>query len=161
MSTREDLSGEPLDERDGEILAAVARLFEALDPVPAGLVDDVAFALTAQALHAEVAQLQLLVPSAATRSDHVRTETLTFRAAALSVMVQVSPLAVGAVRVDGWVAGHEGPVEVELRGVDVLVRTTSDPDGRFTLEPAPRGLACFVFTPTSGGRPVATPAVEI
>ena len=86
-------------------------------PLPAGLTEDIKFALTVQAMHAEVAELQRLgAESALARSEYTRTQTMTFSAETLSVMVTLSPIDADEVRVDGWVTGHDSPVVVEIRG---------------------------------------------
>lgn len=156
------LATQPLDDADAAVLAALADVLRASDPVPAGLVDDVKFALTVQALHAEVAELQALGSTPAlARSEYTRTQTLTFSAETLSVMITLSPVTDDAVRVDGWVTGHDGTVDIELRAGARTLTTTADADGRFTLDPAPRGLVRFVFRPDGEVRPVITPTVEI
>ena len=69
MSANIDPTTLPLDESDVALLAALRALHAELDPVPAGLTDDVKFALTVQALHAEVAELtRLSADSALVRS---------------------------------------------------------------------------------------------
>lgn len=157
-----DLAAEPLDEIDERILAGIADVLRSADPVPAGLADDVKFALTVQALHAEVAELQRVgAESALARSEYTRTQTLTFSAETLSVMVTLSPIDADEVRVDGWVTGHDSPVVVEIRAESRTITAQVDEDGRFTVDPAPRGLVHFVFLPEGDVRPVITPTVEI
>jgi hypothetical protein len=162
VNTERDLATEPLDELDARILAGIADILRSADPVPAGLADDVKFALTVQALHAEVAELQRVgAETALARSEYTRTQTMTFSAEALSVMVTLSPIDADEVRVDGWVTGHESPVRVELRAEARTIAAEVDDDGRFTIDPAPRGLVRFVFLPEGDVRPVITPTVEI
>jgi hypothetical protein len=162
VNTERDLATEPLDELDARILAGIADILGSADPVPAGLADDVKFALTVQALHAEVAELQRVgAETALARSEYTRTQTMTFSAEALSVMVTLSPIDADEVRVDGWVTGHESPVRVELRAEARTIAAEVDDDGRFTIDPAPRGLVRFVFLPEGDVRPVITPTVEI
>lgn len=162
MSTNCNLADEPLDEIDERILVGIADILRTSDPVPAGLAEDVKFALTVQALHAEVAELQQHgAESALARSEYTHTQTLTFSAESLSVMVTLSPIDDHAVRIDGWVTGHDTPVRVEIRGAAQSLTTAVDEDGRFTVDPAPRGLARFVFLPEGDIRPVITPAIEI
>ncbi|WP_377645476.1 carboxypeptidase regulatory-like domain-containing protein [Oryzobacter terrae] len=162
MNADRDLATEPLDELDERILTAIADVLRAADPVPAGLADDVKFALTVQALHAEVAELQRVgAESALARSEYTRTQTLTFSAETLSVMVTLSPIDAEEVRVDGWVTGHDSAVTVEIRGEARTLSVEVDDDGRFTIDPAPRGLVRFVFLPEGDVRPVITPTVEI
>ena len=93
MNPDHDLTAEPLDDLDERILAGIADVLRSADPVPAGLADDIKFALTVQAMHAEVAELQRVgAESALARSEYTRTQTLTFSAEALSVMVTLSPI---------------------------------------------------------------------
>ena len=162
MSTERDFAAQPLDDLDRAVLDSLAELFRAADPVPAGLTDDIKFALTVQALHAEVAELQRLgAESALARSEYTHTQTLTFSAETLSVMVTLSPIDADEVRVDGWVTGHDSAVVIELRAADGTITAEVDEDGRFTIDPAPRGLVRFVFLPEGELRPVITPSVEI
>jgi hypothetical protein len=162
VSTDRDLAAQPLDDFDSTILDTIAEVFRAADPVPAGLTEDIKFALTVQAMHAEVAELQRVgAESALARSEYTQTQTLTFSAEALSVMVTMSPIGADEVRVDGWVTGNASPVRVELRAGPRTVSAEVDDDGRFTLDPAPRGLVRFVFLPEGDARPVITPTVEI
>jgi hypothetical protein len=162
VSPDRDIAAQPLDDLDRIILDTVAEFFRAADPVPAGLTEDIKFALTVQAMHAEVAELQRVgAESALARSEYTQTQTLTFSAEALSVMVTMSPIGADEVRVDGWVTGNASPVRVELRAGPRTVSADVDDDGRFTLDPAPRGLVRFVFLPEGDARPVITPTVEI
>lgn len=162
MSTDRELEEQVLDDVDGLVLETVAEVFRTCDPVPAGLTEDIKFALTVQALHAEVAELQRLdAESALARSEYTRTQTLTFSAETLSVMVTLSPIDAETVRVDGWVTGHDSPVVIEIRGNAETATAVVDEDGRFTIDPASRGLVHFVFLPAGDARPVITPTVEI
>ena len=162
MSTDRDIADQPLDDIDRTILDTVAEVFRAADPVPAGLTEDIKFALTVQAMHAEVAELQRVgAETALARSEYTHTQTLTFSAETISVMVTMSPIDADEVRVDGWVTGHESRVTVEIRTANRTVTAEVDVDGRFTIDPAPRGLVRFVFLPEDADRPVITPTVEI
>jgi len=162
VSTDRDIADQPLDDIDRTILDTVAEVFRAADPVPAGLTEDIKFALTVQAMHAEVAELQRVgAETALARSEYTHTQTLTFSAETISVMVTMSPIDADEVRVDGWVTGHESGVTVEIRTANRTVTAEVDDDGRFTIDPAPRGLVRFVFLPEDADRPVITPTVEI
>ena len=162
MSTDRDIADQPLDDFDRTILDTVAEVFRAADPVPAGLTEEIKFALTVQAMHAEVAELQRVgAESALARSEYTHTQTLTFSAEAISVMVTMSPIDADEVRIDGWVTGHDSPVRVEVRAESRTITADVDADGRFTIDPAPRGFVRFVFLPEGDVRPVITPTVEI
>jgi len=81
VSPDRDIAAQPLDDLDRIILDTVAEFFRAADPVPAGLTEDIKFALTVQAMHAEVAELQRVgAESALARSEYTQTQTLTFSA---------------------------------------------------------------------------------
>ena len=99
--------------------------------------------------------------SALARSEYTHTQTLTFSAETLSVMVTMSPIDADEVRVDGWVTGHDSPVAVEIR----TATRTDHRRGRrrrpVHLRPRPSGLVRFVFLPEGDVRPVITPTVEI
>ena len=149
MSTERDFAAQPLDDLDRAVLDSLAEVFRAADPVPAGLSDDIKFA---------VAELQRLgAESALARSEYTHTQTLTFSAETLSVMVTLSPIDADEVRVDGWVTGHDSAVVIELRAAGGTITAEVDEDGRFTIDPAPRGLVRFVFLPEGELRPVITP----
>ncbi|MGL5866640.1 MAG: hypothetical protein ACRCYX_12380 [Dermatophilaceae bacterium] len=165
MTASSDPALEPLDDVDAQVLRATAALFDDIDPVPAGLVDDIKFALTVQALQAEVAELQRAGANEyLVRSEYTQTPTLTFSAESVSAMVTLTASSADTVRIDGWVTGHDGPVTVEVRDAAfaTVVSTRTDADGRFVLEDLDRRLVRFVFRPEDATvNPVITPAVEI
>jgi len=68
VSPDPDIAAQPLDDLDRSILDTVAEVFRAADPVPAGLTEAIKFALTVQAMHAEVAELQRGVAESAAPS---------------------------------------------------------------------------------------------
>lgn len=156
---------EPLDDLDRLVLVRMREVYTTLDPPPQGLAERVKFALTLAALEAEVAQLQQL-STAAVRSDpgYAVTDTVTFTASAVSLMVTItadeSPRDARTARVDGWVTG--GGIDVELCTGTERRRSTSDANGRLAWERVPRGRARFLIHPTSeGAKPVVTPTIEI
>lgn len=164
MSAHIDPTTMPLDESDLALLSALRTLHAELDPVPAGLTDDVKFALTVQALHAEVAELtRLSADRELVRSvDYTRAETLTFTGGAFTTMVSIVGIGPDDVRIDGWVTG--GPVRIELRERSRTSAVEVDQDGRFAFEPVSRGLVQFVLYPldeNAGGKPVITPSIDL
>lgn len=161
----EPVRQEPLDEMDHRILSHLRLVHEQLDPPPADLAGRMKFALSWAALEAEVAQLQEL-SGAGVRSEatYGTTDTLTFTAHALSLMVTVTHEGgtgdSGTVRVDGWVT--DGGLLVELRVGTDRYPATADPDGRLVWEGVPRGRAQFLIHPLAEeARPVVTPTVEL
>jgi hypothetical protein len=157
----DQLAAGEIDATDDAVLAKLRGVYDALDPVPAGLVDRIAFGITLDALHAEIAQLQRSGELAGVRGeDLTETQTITFTSAHLTTMVTVTALSADRVRVDGWVAPGAG-VSVELRRVDGSQTTTADADGRFVFADVARGLAQFVLRPPEERAPVITPSVEL
>ncbi len=169
-----DLAEQPLDDLDLSILACMQDLYTDVDPVPRELATEIKFALTVQALHAEVAELQLAESDALVRSDDfAQTETMTFSCDQLSAMITVTAVDADTVRVDGWVTTSGCEVELRIRALDggtepTLAREQADADGRFTFTQVSKGMAQLVFrsAPTDDpdaapARPVITPHVEI
>jgi hypothetical protein len=158
-----ELAAGQLDAEDARVLRQAAVLYDAMDPVPAGLVDRVQFGITLDALHAEIAELQRSGDLSGVRSSEAtEAQTVTFTSASLTTMVTITPISAGRARIDGWVAPGGG-VSVELRVVDGSRHTTADGDGRFVFDDVPRGLAQFVMRPPAGSAQpaVVTPSIEI
>lgn len=158
-----------IDARDLANLGQLRELYSHADPVPGDLVERVKFALTVHALHAEVAELMdtalLATRGAEAAVEPTPTESVTFTAASMSLMVSVSPTSVdGAgdrVRVDGWVTTPGARVEaVTSEGSRWAV---SDTNGRFVLDDLPHGPVHFVVTDPHDDdlRPVITPTIQI
>jgi hypothetical protein len=151
----------PLDDADARLLAAVADLYETLDPVPSGLVERVSFAITLDALEAEVAELSRSADLAGVRSAS-NAQTVTFTSSTVTTMVTISVLSSDRVRIDGWVV--PGPrANVQLRTSAGEQETEADADGRFVFDDVPRGLGQFVIRQpeSAGAAPVITPSIEL
>lgn len=161
--TLEELAAADIDATDIEVLRRTAAVYDALDPVPGGLVDRIQFDITLDALHAEIAQLQRSGDLVGVRSeDATEAQTVTFTSAHLTTMVTITEISSERVRIDGWVAPGGG-VSVELRRVDGSESTVADADGRFVFADVSRGLAQFVLRPPASAQqhPVITPSVEL
>lgn len=160
----ESLANGPLDGQDAKILNLVGRLYQAIDPVPTDLVDRLQFAMTLDALHIEVAQLQLVSDEAmAARGGELNSavKTMTFSSDSLTTMVTISEAGPDRVRIDGWVAPGAG-AQVELHQGSSSRELSADSDGRFVFDDVPHGLTRFVVRSVEAARPpVITPAVEI
>ncbi|BDZ41216.1 hypothetical protein GCM10025865_05150 [Paraoerskovia sediminicola] len=153
-------AGAPMDACDVATLAAVRELYAVLDPVPRGVAERSAFAMTIAALETEMMNLVGSGPLVGARSDApVEARTITFTSERLTVMITIGPAGDG-VRVDGWVAPGGG-FAVELHRPDGVVRTSSDEDGRFVLEEVPHGAASIVVPAHAGEPAVSTPVVEL
>lgn len=154
------LAAGALDDFDEDALGRIAALYAKADPVPAGLVDRIAFGITLDALHAELAELERSPGLVGVRADEAVADTVTFTSASLTAMITVSASSVESARIDGWIA-PSGVRMVELRTPTGTLQTESDEDGRFVLEGVSRGLIQFTFRDSDGGHPVVTPALEI
>ena len=162
MSSHKDA----VDERDLANLWQVRELFAHADPVPPGLTERIKFELTVQALHAEVAELMdsaLLATRGGTKVEPTPTESVTFTAAAVSLMVTANESDIeGRVRIDGYVtlpgAAVEAVTSEGSRSVD------SDANGRFVMDDLPHGPIHFVIRVGPDDetvRPVITPTIQI
>lgn len=158
-----------IDARDIANLRHVRDLFGHADPEPSDLAERVKFAITVHALHAEVAELMdsalQTTRSAEVTVEPTPTESVTFTAASLSLMVSVGPMDFDEledrVRVDGWVTMPGAQVEaVTAEGSKSVI---SDANGRFVLDDLPRGPVHFVVTDPGkqDTRPVITPTIQI
>ncbi|MEP7178732.1 MAG: carboxypeptidase regulatory-like domain-containing protein [Pseudonocardiales bacterium] len=156
-----ELTAGQVDAEDIRVLTQLAGVYDSIDPVPDGLVQHIQFAITLDALHGEIAELQRSGDLAGVRSgEALEAQTVTFTSASLTTMVTITPTSIDQVRIDGW-AAPGGGVSVELRTVTDSLHTTADSDGRFVFESVPRGLAQFVLRPSGTGHPtVVTPSLE-
>lgn len=158
-----ELAGGAIDAEDARVLDRMAALYEALDPVPDGLVERIQFGITLDALHAEVAELQRSADLVGVRSGGATAaQTVTFTSSNLTTMVTITLLSTDRVRIDGWAAPGAG-FQVELHGVSGVVEAVADEDGRFVFEDVPRGLVRFMLKPPAGTTqaPVITPSIEL
>ena len=161
--TLDELADEPIDDRDVAVLDRIAAMFDRLDPAPDGLAERIAFGITLDALHAEIAELQRSGDLAGVRSEGATgTQTVTFTSQSLTTMATITPAGADRVRLDGWVAPGGG-VEIDLRLADGTRSTVADSDGRFVFDDVPQGMAQFVVRPPRGVTrpPVITPSIEL
>jgi hypothetical protein len=157
------LAAGEIDAVDLLALERLARMYETLDPVPPGLAERSAFAITLAGLEAEVAELQRGGDLVGARSDSAAdAHTVTFTSATWTTMVTITPSGPDAVRIDGWtVPGAR--VRIELRLVGTSRHAQADEDGRFVFDEVPRGMAQFLLRPPGddAGRPVVTPSIDL
>ena len=160
---------EAIDARDIANLGQIRDLFAHADPVPGDLAERMKFAITVHALHAEVAELMdsalLTTRGADSKVEPTPTDSVTFTAASVSLMVSASPSGQddtdARVRVDGWVTSPGAQVEaVTTEGSRSAI---SDANGRFVLDDLPHGPVHFVITDPDNEdvRPVITPTIQI
>ena len=156
-----ELAAGELDATDLALLATLRTHLSEHDPVPDGLVDRVQFALTLDALHAEVATLTSLdLAGAGARAATEAVRTITFSSESLTTMVTVTAGDPGSVRVDGWATPGAG-LRVELLHAAGTLETEADGDGRFVFARVPTGLAKFALHLPGRSTTVLSPAVEL
>jgi hypothetical protein len=157
----------PLDEVDLAILDDLREMYTAADPMPAGLIDRVQFAIALEDLDVEVFRLAEQPALAATRGTEEEEEvcTVTFDSESLTIMVSVTSAEDGTVRLDGWLA-PAAPHTIELRTSGTALIAVADDAGRFAISSVPHGLAQLVVEPAAdrpasprAARPVVTPSI--
>jgi hypothetical protein len=166
--------GAPLDDLDAAILDQLHEAYAQLDPPPPSLAEQVCFALELENIDVEVAQLRddTLIGSGARGAS--RSRTLTFETDEVSLLISVTELGTGLVRLDGWLA-PAGFGQIELRtaadGVtagpggqaSAAGHVTPDEAGRFLFDGLRPGLVQLRIEPLSGqaGRSVITPSIRL
>lgn len=153
MNTHEDFAA--------AVLPQIKDMWSRLDPVPAGLTDDIKYALTVKLLEAEVLELTQTPALAASRGEAAeKSRSMTFTGSSLSLMVRVSDDGEN-LRLDCWIT--QGAAEVELHSGDHSVTEQSDEFGRLVFGDVPRGPVHFIVWPGTGrqGRPLITPSVDL
>jgi hypothetical protein len=155
---------QPLDKTDELLLADLARMYTALDPVPTGLVEDIVTAIAIDSLDAEIAELQsqLLEPAGARGTQSSQVQSLTFSSSSLTLLIKVTPSSPDHVRIDGWAAPGAGAV-VELVQNATVTRAVADQDGQFVFDEVAHASTRFVVHPVDPDRTriVKTPDVTI
>lgn len=162
----ENPADRPIDATDVALLGELAHLYEAVDPMPSGLIGRLSFSLALDELYAEVAAMNRVAPDLiGVRSDPagVRTETMTFSAESLTAMITVTHVGPDQVRLDGWLAPAQ-PLRVRLRTTDSRLDTIADDAGRFSFTDLPGGFVQLSFhsEPGEDDTPVVvTPSFEL
>lgn len=162
----ENRADQPLDARDLALLGDLALLYESVDPVPPGLTERLSFSLALDELYAEVAEMsRVKADLTGVRSEQadVRTQTMSFSAESLTIMVTVTHTGPDTVRLDGWVA-PAAPLPVRLRMLEGRHQTVADDAGRFAFTDLPNGFVQLMFGAggdDEGGQVVVTPSFEL
>jgi hypothetical protein len=152
---------------DRTLLARLRSMWERLDPPPAGLAGKMIAAIELDSLDFEYELLALTQPSQPLAGARGSSDasTMTFGGDEVTVMVHVTRLGAGRLRLDGWVAPAT-TARLEIRNRDGRDESFVDASGRFSLADVPSGMTRLVLHPTdtSGhhlSMPFATPIVEL
>jgi hypothetical protein len=152
---------------DRTLLARLRSMWERLDPPPAGLADKMIAAIELDSLDFEyelLALTQPVQPLAGARGSS-DASTMTFGGDEVTVMVHVTRLGAGRLRLVGWVAPAT-TARLEIRNRDGRDESFVDASGRFSLPDVPSGMTRLVLHPTDNSgyhlsMPFATPIVEL
>lgn len=160
MSDIDELAGQPLDAADERILRSLGGIVAANDPVPAGLLERVKFALTVEALGAQVAELLEPTP-VGVRASYEPITTVTFNGDEVTVLLTLDSERRPRRRITGWLSTTE--VTVQVHGPDGQVDANLDEDGRFEVDFSRAGLVHLVIQQTTEPRPqpLITPPIQI
>jgi hypothetical protein len=153
----------PLDDQDLALLNELRVLYERLDPVPAGLVEQVHFAVALESFDIEILRPRSDPQLALATRGEEQSRTITFDAESLTIMISISSTDSDRVRIDGWLA-PPAPRQIELRQATGSLTTTADDQGRFVLDLIPHGTAQIVVRPARDGDTgpvVATPSIVV
>lgn len=146
-------------EATDQLMLHVRELFSRIDPTPADLADRIKFAITVQALHAEVAELVAEQPLAVRgEPEPSPVTTVTFSTADVSIMVTISAESTTTARLDGYLSLGSGTVQLTDSGG--TARASADDTGRFVFHDVARGSARLLVH-RGEARPVITPAFMV
>lgn len=157
-----DDTGNPdmaLPEDDTELLDVVRQVLDGADPVPAGLVDRVRFAIELDDIDVELSRLVAMPVLAAARSDEFA-RLVTFQSDSLTIMVTLEQGADGTTRIDGWLT-PAACRRIEVRCTTGPMSTESDDTGRFSLNAVPAGNVRLVVHDATSPLRVITPTIQI
>lgn len=154
-----------IDIGDEQLLDEIAAMWDAVDPVPPDLGDDVRVALTVQALEAEIAEL-VSTPTLALRADDPLddpdanvVDTITFSSGAVSLAISIDGADDETVTIDGWITAGGASVELHIGGT--VRHVQADEFGRFVMTDVPRRRAWFVARRGDDHPPIVTPVIEL
>lgn len=153
-----------MPEADAALFRALRRAWEAVDPVPADLVDRMVAAVATADLSREYALLALVEGSqlAAVRGD-ADMLTLQFSDGTTNVLIHVTGTPSDGRRIDGWVDGSARSVQLVQEAETFTVTPEA---GRFAFDEVPAGVSRLRILLESAPQPgaaaeVMTPRFEV
>lgn len=153
-----DGADSPLDALDAMILDEVQAMHDRLDPPPSDLNERVQFAIRLENSDIEVSRLlEDTLMTAGTRAPE-EMRAITFESPDLTIMITVTELDAGRMRLEGWLAPAE-PLRVTLRVANLpgdyrglSYEVAAEDNGRFVFAEVPTGLAqIVVYRPPAEG----------
>jgi hypothetical protein len=163
-SELDEVAGGALDDTDAAVLGRTRALYEELDPVPAGLLDRISFAITLETLDAELATLlnDAAEPEMARGADTDELRSLTFRSESATIAVTITTTGFGARRIEGWVVPAASASVKLVAGSAERVAET-DADGHFVFDDVAAGRVAVQITRTGpdANRPIVIPELDL
>lgn len=151
---------QPMDGLDQQILDEVRDLYDMIDPPPDGLGQRMKFALTVQALQAEVAELTATAVLETRSEQAEQTDSITFTRGEISMLVTFGERRPTTIDLDAWITVPGARVELQI-GND-LSEAVADEHGRLAFLAVPRGPANFVIWPSAeAAAPIVTPTITL
>lgn len=150
-------AAEPLDEQDFLVLHDVREVYEAIDPMPAELLDNIRFSIAVRDLGMEIARAPADLLAVVTRGENDR-RLISLESPSMTITIGLRVDDDGTVRFDGWLSPR-GAHTVELHTPDGTWTTESDQRGRFVLDHLPRTTA--YLTVRTGTVVVTTPTIGL
>ncbi|MGL5825705.1 MAG: hypothetical protein ACRCYU_12980 [Nocardioides sp.] len=142
------------------LVDSLARMWERIDPVPAGLVERALVSLAVDELDLEYELLSLTERGAGLTGARGGTLTFTFDSAEVSLVLRVSSTGPDTCRVDGWITPAR-PMTVTAAQAGVSVEATIVDGGRFEFPELRSGATRFLVHPDTVGITLVTPAVDL
>ena len=133
-----------MPDHDAQLFAELRRMWEAHDPPPAGLADEVIIALETERLAEEYRELLLVSDArelAGVRGAAPR--ILEFGAAAVTLLLRIESDG-GVHRIDGWLAPPRGGRAELLSGGVEVASSPITPEGRFEFPRVAEGVCRIV-----------------
>lgn len=124
---------------EAALLARMRRMWQAIDPEPADLVDRMVAAVAVEDLSREYALLTLVEGSLSAVRGETDTATLQFSDGATSVLLHVTATDSGGRRVDGWV--DASALAIRLVQADREWSAQPGEHGRFAFDDVAPGMA--------------------
>lgn len=153
-----------LDARDMTVMAALARLYDDVDPVPHDLVERSMFTVAWAEVEDELAHLvdasDARAP-AGVRGNAGQARSMTFASDDATLTVMVTAMGRERRRLDGWI---ESPATVtaRVRLVGEVREAAVSQDGRFELTDLPAGMVQVMLVDAGDGHTVLmTPAMSL
>ncbi len=157
------LASQVIDADDMVVMETLARLHDALDPVPPDLVERAMFTVAWAEVEEELARLVASDDGSlvGVRGDAGQARSMTFASDHATLTVMVTTTGRDRRRLDGWIESPSA-VTAQVRLVGEMRHATVTQGGRFELADLPAGVVQVMLVDVADGHTVlATPAMSL